>query len=399
MQDGILGLLNPIMSGIFAATFVALWWRSRKDVHVLGIALGCLGLGLGFLVFHYASNPGAIGPSLLMHAIYSTSVISLAWAATKRVGQSIYLPGYIGASIVAAVLIAFACLANNESARLYAANGYYGLVFVVAAQSMARAARKEWIDRVIIGLYVVTALQFYVRPMTAVIVNGNVDAIGYRESAFYSVLVVTVAVLSLLFAMAFVCAVVLDQMRSFRDETETDMLTGLQLRRAFETTAMDLLDESVTESTPICMIVADIDHFKQVNDLWGHQAGDKAIATFGRLLDRSIRDSDISGRIGGEEFCVIVRDCKLEQARKLAERIRTAFSEMRHEGVGENISLTASFGIAACQPGEGYGRLFGRADAALYHAKQSGRNQVITEDQAHTSFNSRSGKDRRSAAA
>ena len=398
MQDGILGLLNPIMSGIFAATFVALWLRSRKDVHVLGIALGCLGLGAGFLVFHYADNPGAVGPSLLMHAVYSTSVVSLAWAATQRVGQSIYLPGYIGASLIAGVLITFACLANNESARLYAANGYYGLVFVVAAQSMARAARKEWIDKVIIGLYVVTAVQFYVRPMTAVIVNGDLTTIAYRDSAFYSVLVVTVAVLSLLFAMAFMCAVVLDQMKSMRDESETDLLTGLQLRRAFESKAMDLLDDGNIASVPVCMIVADIDHFKQVNDLWGHQAGDRAIAKFGRLLDRSIRDSDISGRIGGEEFCLLVRDCTLEQAQKLAERIRQAFCEMRHDGVGEDISLTASFGIAACQQGEGYGRVFGRADAALYQAKQTGRNRVVTEADTQASFKPRASKDRRAAA-
>lgn len=127
------------------------------------------------------------------------------------------------------------------------------------------------------------------------------------------------------------------------------------------------------------MVIADIDHFKQVNDIWGHQAGDTAIINFGDLLEGTIRGCDVAARIGVEEFCLLVWNCGLDDAAGLAERIRLAFAQMEHRGVGPDIRLTASFGVAEMHKGESYESLFARADAALYQAKEEGRNQVISD--------------------
>ena len=144
---------------------------------------------------------------------------------------------------------------------------------------------------------------------------------------------------------------------------------------------MTRLQRAREEDVPISVIVADIDHFKRVNDIWGHQVGDSAIAGFGDLLRSAIRSTDIAGRVGGEEFCLFVWDCPAGPTRKLAERIRTRFEHMQIEGISDGVRLTASFGIAQWEPDEGYGRLFARADAALYRAKQAGRNRIVSQDE------------------
>lgn len=107
--------------------------------------------------------------------------------------------------------------------------------------------------------------------------------------------------------------------------------------------------------------------------------GDRAIATFSGLISDTIRTTYLAGRIGGQEFCVPVWDCNTPQALGLAERLRLALAQREHEGIGNDVRLTASFGVTAVHRGEGYARAFSRADAALYAAKQAGRNQVVID--------------------
>nr|WP_269748058.1 GGDEF domain-containing protein [Altererythrobacter lutimaris] len=164
-----------------------------------------------------------------------------------------------------------------------------------------------------------------------------------------------------------------------REDSENDHLTGLKMRRAFEQSAMDMIDRGTRKNVPVSMIVADIDHFKQVNDIWGHQSGDRAIVAFGKLIQRMVRADDVCGRIGGEEFCIMIWNCELDPAERLAERVREAFAAMPHDGINSDVRLTASFGVATCRPQEGFGKLFARADAALYRAKEAGRNQVLAD--------------------
>jgi len=117
-----------------------------------------------------------------------------------------------------------------------------------------------------------------------------------------------------------------------------------------------------------------------VNDIWGHQSGDQAIADFGNLIKNKVRTCDVAGRIGGEEFCIAVWNCDNEPAYRLAERIRHAFAAHKHIVINDDIRLTASFGVATAQAGETYKQLFARADKALYEAKSKGRDRVVNAD-------------------
>ena len=157
-------------------------------------------------------------------------------------------------------------------------------------------------------------------------------------------------------------------------DANTDALTGLANRRY----TMAELDRAVMEARrdekPLSVIVFDIDHFKQVNDRYGHPAGDKVIAMVGEIARRQAREFDIIGRIGGEEFLWILPDCVSEAALRAAERLRWAIEAGTHSAPIPSITISA--GHAEIEAGDASLILFARADAALYEAKRGGRNRV-----------------------
>jgi diguanylate cyclase (GGDEF)-like protein len=162
-----------------------------------------------------------------------------------------------------------------------------------------------------------------------------------------------------------------------QQQATTDELTGLVNRRRFLEALETELERARLFETPLSLVLADLDDFKRVNDAHGHLAGDDALRTFGDLLQAHLRVVDVAGRLGGEEFAVLLPETDLEEATLVADRMRAALSEapLRLSG-GVRISLTASFGIAELAPGQSGQQLVSRADAALYAAKAAGKNRV-----------------------
>ncbi len=128
---------------------------------------------------------------------------------------------------------------------------------------------------------------------------------------------------------------------------------------------------------PVAVVIADIDHFKEVNDAHGHAAGDAALRALAAAFRASVRAQDAVGRWGGEEFIFLLPDTGLEGAVRVAEFLRTAVADLpiRHEG--HDIELTISLGVASHAPGSNFEDTIGVADACLYRAKDQGRNRVI----------------------
>jgi diguanylate cyclase (GGDEF)-like protein len=128
---------------------------------------------------------------------------------------------------------------------------------------------------------------------------------------------------------------------------------------------------------PLTLFIMDIDHFKQVNDTWGHSAGDEVLRDLGALLRCFLRQSDSAARLGGEEFVVLMPGTSLADATGAAERLcRELAAQLRAQPPW---SITASFGVATLQPDESGELLLARADAALYKAKTGGRNRVVAD--------------------
>ena len=131
------------------------------------------------------------------------------------------------------------------------------------------------------------------------------------------------------------------------------------------------------------IIIADIDHFKLVNDTYGHQTGDRVIATFGKLISQGSRKTDLVARIGGEEFCIVLWNADATGARLVAENLRTQFQAAQFEAIPKHKKFTSSFGVATLKSGETSEELYRRADQALYLAKQQGRNRVCLDQSDH----------------
>jgi two-component system cell cycle response regulator len=159
----------------------------------------------------------------------------------------------------------------------------------------------------------------------------------------------------------------------------TDDMTGLYNRRYLDRHLSVMLEKAQSQDRDMALMILDIDHFKAVNDTYGHDAGDAALKEFAARLKRNIRGVDLACRFGGEEFVVLMPDTDHQQAEAVAERVRNAIAERSFEvGAGRPLSLTVSAGVALNETeGDTPETLIKRADLALYRAKREGRNRVV----------------------
>jgi diguanylate cyclase len=158
-----------------------------------------------------------------------------------------------------------------------------------------------------------------------------------------------------------------------------DGLTGLSNRKGFDQALSACLSGSEPESQGPSLLMADIDHFKQVNDTYGHLLGDKVIRVVAQIIKANIKGKDIAARYGGEEFVILLPDTPVQGARVLAENIRSTIAGSRIRRVDSNETLekvTISLGVASHRQSETGNDFVGRADAALYVSKAGGRNMV-----------------------
>ncbi len=376
MQTQILGMVTPLMALFFAATFVVLWRVGRMKRHVLGFGIAYALSAVGFLITHFlpANAFYLFHATQLFYALGSTVLVV---SVCERAGQRLHLGSFVVVYLITALVLAVAVSFSNDIAsRLIIVNIGYGVMFAMGVTTLLNARRRNLVDLAIIAIMAFQAADFLARPTLTLLFERSIPAEAYRESIYYSLIGLVLGVKGVTTAMVLIGATIADWTKALRESSDRDSLTGLLNRGAFEQSIRALLSRAQTEDRPLSLVVADIDHFKQVNDIWGHQAGDQAISSFGELIDQMVRGSDMAGRIGGEEFCIAIWNCPNDPAARLAERIRQAFARLEHDSLNDDIRLTASFGVATARDGETYEQLFARADAALYRAKSSGRDRV-----------------------
>ncbi|MHB1245738.1 MAG: diguanylate cyclase [Sulfuriferula sp.] len=158
-----------------------------------------------------------------------------------------------------------------------------------------------------------------------------------------------------------------------------DALTGIMNRRTIMGRFSNLITLSTRYVRPLCMGIIDIDHFKQINDVYGHHAGDIVLKRFACTVQKGLRDTDSIGRYGGEEFMMLMPETLLDQAELMLQRICSAIAGLKIDvGVAE-VQITVSAGVAQYMQSESPDDMFSRVDKALYRAKQSGRNRVVKD--------------------
>ena len=200
-----------------------------------------------------------------------------------------------------------------------------------------------------------------------------------------SLILVRTLIINMLFSLLItlvIFALIRVRIRSYQKKIEllasTDKLTGLHNRQAFDLLIAQAIKEKKCTPVDLSMLMVDLDHFKNINDNWGHLVGDSILTQAAGRLKDNLRDVDSVCRWGGEEFLLLLRDCTVEDAVQMAEKLRTAFEKTAFPVGDITIPLTISIGVTGIGTDETYETALARADVALYCAKTGGRNRVAS---------------------
>lgn len=380
MQAQILTFIIPAIALIFTAVFGALWWNDRRQMHVLAYSF-CygtmtVGTAINIWIFEGLDPVGVV----VYHLLSMAGMLALLWGAAGRAEVKPPIIVCAVATVGSSAFLYFAVVLELPDAMRMAQNTSSALIISLSALTLWFGKKHNWADNALIWVLALLASFGFIRPMMTLFAPAVLADSARSASILTSIHVLVLATLLTLMALCLVASLVLDTMQRQRDETRSDPLSGLPLRAAFEEETAHLLWRAQRSAVPVSLIVGDIDHFKRINDGWGHSTGDMVITNVGRTIKRMVRSGDAAGRIGGEEFCILVWNCRLHTAARMAERLRLAIAgEDGGEGAGGGIVVTMSFGVAELNGLESYQALFERADKSLYRAKDRGRNRVILE--------------------
>jgi diguanylate cyclase (GGDEF)-like protein len=195
-------------------------------------------------------------------------------------------------------------------------------------------------------------------------------------ASFHPVVIFEAMVVAVALAFLLVSAAKEQLEMQHREAALIDPLTGVANRRGFDAVVAQMLARARREKSSAALLLLDLDHFKAVNDTWGHQVGDHVLQEVARAMEKELRRGDVVARLGGEEFAVALAGCGADQAALLAEGLRRAVAALDIRRGDASVGLTVSVGVAALRRADTLESLFARGDAALYRAKAAGRNLV-----------------------
>ena len=376
----LLGLINPTIALLFGLTFLVLWSRLKHRRAILAFAISYFLSGTGFLISHLTPNWSGLLNVFVLDSIYLTGAVFMTWGVSTRANVNPQLVKLVSmAAVFMLGILTVTALGFSYNITLLVVNFAVGGLMLFGCWNIRKKAFSGGIESLVFWAIFIAGSQFWLRSGVTLTLETVQSGAAYRDSTYWAVLNATVAICSILVALSLIAACATDVIKEIRTLSETDSLTGLRNRRAFDEAVQISIADSARANLPVSLAILDIDHFKQVNDTYGHQVGDKVIAELGTLIRNIPRKSDISGRLGGEEFAILLWNTDLTGARLFAEGLRSAFETLRFEGMPRKQGCTISIGVAQLQVKEDFDDLYGRTDAALYEAKNKGRNRVESD--------------------
>lgn len=377
-----IAIIIPILATIFTVGFVALWLRNRHQSHILGYIVGYLLLGVSYALHMLPGSMADPAIGVALHLIAMASVTAILWGAATRIGRKLPMVFLIGNTAASSALLYEAIIFGNANAIVVIQNGGSAVQFAIGATVLWTARPRCVLEKSVVWIVAAIAAVGLLRPAIALLAEGDLGGLIGGTSGFHGFQVIALTVLPMLLAMALSGQVLKDEWERSREAANSDALAGLRGRAALEQDVQSALDLARDTCTDVALIVGDIDHFRHINESWGHATGDLVIGNVGRLIARFIRTRDIAGRIEGQRFCVLVWDCNGQSAARLAERIRKSVCASDSDMGARQLSVTMSFGVAQLDAKESYHSLFDRARASLNLAKEQGRDQVFLEGHA-----------------
>lgn len=373
-----ISLLNPGVGLILAIAFYFLWLHRSESTYTLLAAAGYLSSALGFLIQDVLPGlPWQLHrmPSNLFFMLTGVFVCAAILSRFR-----IAVPYGPMAALVAAGMAAqswFLFVQPDLPARIQVISACAGIMLAFTAVKLYQAPKPHTLDRLLFVFVVVVAANNIVRGLGAFRSRAELLPFdGLEATSYWATVQFSQAMLSLVLALALMVSVALELIGELKHEADTDKLSGLLNRRGFEERAGAALGDCASSGSPVALLVADLDHFKAINDTCGHSIGDRVIGAFGSLIRRSAGADTIAGRIGGEEFAVLMPGTGLPAAMAYAERIRYQLARDCRAILPVTLSPSVSIGVCVAAPGADLHALLRDADDALYQAKKAGRNRV-----------------------
>ncbi|MBX3529932.1 MAG: GGDEF domain-containing protein [Rhizobiaceae bacterium] len=373
-----ISLLNPGIGLILAAAFLLLWLNLREQAYIAVMAASYAALSAGFLILD-------IGPALPMELqLVPTNLLFLVAAcllAAAVLGRyRLQVPWFaLGAITVAGMgaLLWFLLVEPDISYRIYLMSlALAGISFTVLAK-LWRVEMRHFIDRLLFWVTLVTCVGSLLRPAAIFLMIGHFDTYdAVQQTLYWSTVQFTQALVSVVVALNLLVAVATDLVAELKQQAQTDKLSGLLNRRGFEEMASKALVDCASRGRPVALLIADLDHFKSINDTYGHTVGDSVIGLFGRMLSTAAAPDMVTGRIGGEEFAILIPGAELIVARLFGERIRAELVVHCAGRLPADLKPTVSVGLHASASRADLYELMSGADFALYEAKHGGRDRV-----------------------
>ncbi|KKC26163.1 GGDEF domain-containing protein [Sphingomonas sp. SRS2] len=383
--------MTAALVNVFALSFIAamlaavmlIAWRSfgkPRYAMIWAIAFGVATVewvGNLFVRFHASDN--LLLCSLVVGlCCLSNALIAIGFVQRIRPGATmtpLLLAAVAAAIAITTIVFLFPQRDMRDAIWLF----FGGTMLAISAGTIVRSLRTASLpERATMAMLILFMLVDF--GLGALALGQGISGEGERYQLFRLVLV-------LLYPLAFigvgifsVFLVAADLAENMRMLATSDELTGIYNRRGFEESAERAIRNAQRQRQPLAVVVGDIDNFKAVNDKHGHSVGDRALKHFATRLERMVRRGDLIGRIGGEEFALLLVNTRAQDALEVVERIRRDIGTMPVEGRNK-IVMTASFGVTGLRPGDiSLAALLLRADRALYRSKLEGRDRVTSAE-------------------
>ena len=367
--------INMSVAGIFAVAFavVAATNRGARGARWLaaGYGMGIIYVALEFLLTRQV-DPTPVGIGIFLVFLIALSFALVGIAHHYRAQPPWGAMAAIWVLTILAVPVIFSMTYGSTLRLMFYQLPYFAMQFLIGLV-IWRSGRRQALDVLLIGLQVIAAAIYVAKPFIAAAVGTASAPQGYMATTYAAISQSGSVVTLMAIALVMLLVIMRDTTAEMVARSETDPLSSVLNRRGFEHHAELALMRG--EGAAV-LIAADLDDFKNINDSFGHAAGDGVIAHFAAMLVEAAPAEAIVGRVGGEEFAVLIPDALLSDGRLYAETVRAAFAAARLPVLGVDRSFTASFGVAQRTSDNSLFELSRRADAALYRAKAGGRNQV-----------------------
>ena len=365
--EAILGLLLLFAWAQNMAIRAVAWWGFAHLIRASSVVL----FGM------YGSAPELITIDLANALLFTAFAVT--WTGARVFDGRPVEPVYL---VTGAVLWLLVCrlpvLADAIEMRAMIASGIVTAYTWLTAYEFWRGRGEALVSRwpAIFMLFAHGALFLLRTPLVSVLpwspTNNNIFGSVWLTVPSFEALLFTISIAFILLAMA-------KERTELRHRTAAmvDPLTGIANRRAFLHEAGGIAKRHAGNPRPTAVLLVDLDHFKTINDRFGHALGDRVLEIFAATTLESLRATDLVGRIGGEEFAAVIYDTNSDKALAVAERIRDAFAKAAQEVDGRPVCATVSIGVVYCDgPVLDIAELLAQADQALYFAKENGRNRV-----------------------